>query len=218
MNNVSPLTASDPAATTTSVAATLARYYHWHAPLYDATRWSFLFGRAALIDAIAERQQPQRILEIGCGTGSNLLQLRRKFPTATLMGVDLSADMLARARRKLADDSMPVALMQWRYDQPLLLRYHFDLVLFSYCLSMMEPGWEAAIQAALEDLRPGGLLAVVDFHDTPSANFRRWMACNHVHMTGQLLPYLQVHCHPILRHVQPAYRGIWRYFSFLGAT
>ena len=30
-------------------AAALTRYYRWHAPLYDATRWSFLFGRAALI-------------------------------------------------------------------------------------------------------------------------------------------------------------------------
>jgi hypothetical protein len=37
---------------------------------------------------------------------------------------------------------------------------------FSYCLSMIDPGWQQALDAALCDLQPGGLLAVVDFHDT----------------------------------------------------
>lgn len=201
-------------------ASTLAHYYRWHAPLYDATRWSFLFGRVALLNAIAKQRQLGRILEIGCGTGSNLLWLQRKFPTATLVGVDLSAEMLARARHKLTRNGIPVpvTLLQWRYDQPLLWGHKFDLVLFSYCLSMMEPGWPAAVQAALEDLRPHGLLAVVDFHDTPHASFQCWMRCNHVHMTGQLLPYLERHCHPLMRNVQSAYRGSWRYFSFIGAN
>ena len=61
-------------------AAALTRYYRWHAPLYDATRWSFLFGRAALIRGIALHRRPRRILEVGCGTGANLLRLSRWFP------------------------------------------------------------------------------------------------------------------------------------------
>ncbi|MGB4876086.1 MAG: class I SAM-dependent methyltransferase, partial [Candidatus Competibacter sp.] len=76
-------------------AAALTRYYRWHAPLYDATRWSFLFGRAALIRGIALHRRPRRILEVGCGTGANLLRLSRWFPDADITGLDLSADMLA---------------------------------------------------------------------------------------------------------------------------
>ena len=82
----------------TADTATLTRYYRWHARLYDATRWSFLFGRTALIRAIAADSQPRRILEIGCGTGSNLLYLHRQFPDAAITGLDLSADMLPEFR------------------------------------------------------------------------------------------------------------------------
>lgn len=68
-------------ATPADHTAVLSRYYRWHARLYDATRWSFLFGRAALIRSIAGfRAPPRHILEIGCGTGSNLLRLARQFP------------------------------------------------------------------------------------------------------------------------------------------
>jgi S-adenosylmethionine-diacylgycerolhomoserine-N-methlytransferase len=196
--------------------AALTRYYRWHARLYDATRWSFLFGRTALIRAIAADAQPRRILEIGCGTGSNLLHLGRQFPDATVTGLDLSADMLTQARRKLAAHPTRIKLIQWRYDQPLNREPGFDLIVFSYCLSMINPGWEQALESAQRDLQPGGRLAVVDFHDTGFAEFRRWMGINHVRMDGHLLPRLTALCPPVVQTVQNAYGGGWRYFRFIG--
>ena len=197
-------------------AAALADYYRWHARLYDATRWSFLFGRSALIRAITGRCQPASILEIGCGTGSNLLRLRRRFPDAAITGLDLSTDMLVQARRKLAQRASAVTLLQQRYDRPLSAEPAFDLIVFSYCLSMIDPGWQQALDAALGDLQPGGLLAVVDFHDTRFSGCRRWMGFNHVRMDGHLLPYLTAHCQPIEQQVKAAYGNAWRYFSFIG--
>jgi S-adenosylmethionine-diacylgycerolhomoserine-N-methlytransferase len=200
------------------MTAALSRYYRWHARLYDATRWSFLFGRAALIRSIALLAPPPRnILEIGCGTGSNLPRLVRRFPEAAVTGLDLSADMLARARRKLERGQLPVTLLEQRYDRPLYPEPVFDLILFSYCLSMIDPGWEQAVEAALRDLRPGGWLAAVDFHDTPFAGFRRWMGVNHVRLDGHLLPYLNARCAPVARTtLRDAYGGGWRYFTFIG--
>ena len=204
-------------ATPVEHTAVLSRYYRWHARLYDATRWSFLFGRAALIQSIARLSPPpRRILEIGCGTGSNLLHLRRQFPDAALVGLDLSSDMLARARRKLAAHPARITLLQWRYDQPLYLEPTFDLIVFSYCLSMINPGWERALDAALRDLRPNGLLAAVDFHDTRFTGFQRWMGVNHVRMDGHLLPRLNALCPPVAQTLRAAYGGGWRYFRFIG--
>ena len=198
-------------------AAVLRRYYRGHARLYDATRWSFLFGRAALIRALARVSPPPRhILEIGCGTGSNLVRLARQFPEAAVTGLDLSADMLARARRKLERDQLLATLLQQRYDRPLYPEPVFDLIVFSYCLTMINPGWERAVEAALRDLRPGGRLAVVDFHDTPFAGFRRWMGVNHVRMDGHLLPSLNARCLPVAQTLGTAYGGAWRYFMFIG--
>ncbi|HPF59129.1 MAG TPA: methyltransferase domain-containing protein [Candidatus Competibacteraceae bacterium] len=197
--------------------AALARYYRWHARIYDATRWSFLFGRNALIRALAsDVNLPRNILEIGCGTGGNLLRLARQFPEAAVTGLDLSADMLARARRKLEARQLPVTLLQQCYDWPLYPEPVFDLIVFSYCLSMMNPGWNRALASAMRDLRPGGRLAVVDFHDTRITGFRRWMGMNHVRMDGHLLPGLNTLCQPVTTALHKAYGGGWRYFHFIG--
>jgi ubiquinone/menaquinone biosynthesis C-methylase UbiE len=51
----------------------LRGYYRLHSKIYDATRWSFLFGRHRLIELVASHKTPTRILEVGCGTGTNLV-------------------------------------------------------------------------------------------------------------------------------------------------
>ena len=54
-------------------------YYRFHAGIYDATRWSFLFGRKTLLYNLPVRTDiPQSLLEVGCGTGHNLRLLARR--------------------------------------------------------------------------------------------------------------------------------------------
>ena len=201
-------------------AATAARgvedYYRLHARIYDATRWSFLFGRSALIRNIGAHCHPRRVLEVGCGTGKNLRALRRAFPRAQLTGVDLSSDMLGVAARKLRPLAGSTTLVHRSYEQPLDTCEPFDVVVFSYALSMFNPGWDRALECAAADLAPGGLLAVVDFHASPLAWFRRWMSLNHVRMEAHLLPAIAGHFDPVAQHVCSAYAGVWSYFTFLG--
>jgi S-adenosylmethionine-diacylgycerolhomoserine-N-methlytransferase len=197
-------------------AARMEQYYRVHAAIYDATRWSFLFGRGAIVQYIAQAITPTTILEIGCGTGHNLLTLHRAFPAATLVGIDAAPSMIARAQRRLGTNIKHVVLVPQVYDQPLRPQRPFDVVLCSYSLTMINPGWDAVITHAVADLRPGGVLAVVDFHDSPVQAFKRWMGVNHVRMDGHLLPVLAAHVIPQRQEVRAAYGGLWRYLSFIG--
>ncbi len=196
----------------------LERYYRWHAGIYDLTRWSFLRGREALVRWAAARLTPARILEVGCGTGKNLAHLGRLFPQARLWGVDLSADMLAVARKKLQGLADRLTLIQAAYDQPVAAEPSFDLVVFSYSLSMFNPGWEEAIAAASRDLAPGGACAAVDFHDSNSPILKHWLALNHVRLDGHLLPGLKSRFPDHEAFIRPAFAGMWSYFLFLGGV
>ena len=49
--------------------------------IYDATRKYFLFGRDRLIAAL-DVPVNGTVLEVGCGTGRNLIQVARRYPTA----------------------------------------------------------------------------------------------------------------------------------------
>lgn len=198
-----------------AAGAAVEKYYRFHSRIYDATRWSFLFGRSALMENFADAP-PRRILEVGCGTGRNLVELARRFPSAQITGVDLSSPMLDLARRKTLSFGPRVQLRHQAYPAPLSDPPAYDLMLFSYALTMFNPGYDTAIAAAHRDLAPGGRIAVVDFHDSRFGFFERWMGMNHVRMNGQLRPLLQSLFTPTTDRLCPAYAGLWRYLLFVG--
>jgi S-adenosylmethionine-diacylgycerolhomoserine-N-methlytransferase len=193
-------------------------YYRWHAHFYDATRWAFLFGRARLIQMAGETLLPRRILEVGCGTGKNLVELARTFPDAEIVGLDLSEEMLGKARKKIEVYGPRVSLQQRVYDAPISAGDPFDLIVFSYCLTMINPGYAEVIRVSMKDLAPAGHVAVVDFHDSRFGWFRRWMGVNHVRMEGQVLDALRgagLKLQPC--ELRSAYGGLWRWFACLAA-
>jgi S-adenosylmethionine-diacylgycerolhomoserine-N-methlytransferase len=194
----------------------LAGYYRLHSKFYDLTRWSFLFGRSSLVQRITKEKVPDRILEVGCGTGTNLAGLANAFPTAELFGLDLSEDMLQKAASKLASHGARTRFLHQAYNEPVRNGQPFDLILFSYSLSMFNPGWEQALDAAGEDLSESGIVAVVDFHNTPFDFFARWMAMNHVRLGSHLLEGLRERFKPLYDQSRAAWLGVWRYFQFIG--
>jgi S-adenosylmethionine-diacylgycerolhomoserine-N-methlytransferase len=194
----------------------IERYYRLHAGIYDLTRWTFLLGREALVREAGASSAPARILEVGCGTGKNLVHLGRQFPQAGLWGLDLSGDMLAVAQKKLQKFAPRLNLVQAAYDRPVGAEPSFDLVVFSYALSMFNPGWDEALAAASRDLVPGGAIAVVDFYDSGLPLFKRWMGLNHVRLDGHLLPGLKNRFPSHQATIRPAFGGIWSYFRFSG--
>jgi len=206
-----------PSPATDSTPLPVEGYYRWQSIIYDSTRWSFLFGRSALLQQVSRQTAPKRILEIGCGTGRNLAEIARRFPHAELCGLDVSADMLALTEKKLAPVADRVSLLRQRYDAPVQAG-GFDLVLCSYALTMFNPGWQEALRCAALDLAPGGLFALVDFHHSRHPWFRRWMGVNHVRMDGHLQPELQRLFPPTTHQVHTAYGGLWEYLIYIGKS
>lgn len=190
----------------------LVSYYRWHSLAYDWTRWAFLFGRSELVNLLAGHIRPKRILEVGCGTGTNLLRLARAFPEAEIVGLDLSEDMLNLARKKTAPYRSRVSLCKGAYQEPVNAGAPFDCIVFSYCLSMINPGFAQVLAICRQDLDSTGIVAIVDFHDTRFAWFRRWMGLNHVRMDRQILSELQAsRMHLPQLGIRPAYGGWWQW-------
>lgn len=194
----------------------LSQYYRFQSRIYDLTRWSFLFGRARIIRELPfAKGEPLRILEVGCGTGRNLVPLARRFPKAKITGIDLSADMLAVASKKIAIFDGRVSTVHGAFG-PDVFDEVFDVILFSYCLTMVNPGWKELIHLAKLSLKRGGVIAVLDFYDSALPCFKRHMAGHHVRMEAHLLPVLSRYFRVKKVKVRRAYGGVWRWFYYVG--
>ncbi len=135
--------------------------------VYDATRKYYLLGRDRLVAGL-DVPPGGAVLELGCGTGRNLLFAARRFPQARLYGLDISEAMLETARQNLRSELREERVVLAAGDatsfdaEQLFGRAKFDRVYFSYALSMI-PDWEKALSMAVDCIAIGGSLHIVDF-------------------------------------------------------
>lgn len=164
--------------------------YRHQRHIYDASRKFYLLGRDRMIDGLAP-PPGGTILEIGCGTGRNLIQIARAYPGRACFGLDVSAEMLATARQSVAKADLAERIVLKQADatgfdpQALFGEAGFDRIVISYALSMIPP-WQGVVEEALRRLSPGGELHIVDFGDQAGlpapfkAVLNRWLALFHV--------------------------------------
>lgn len=150
-----------------SHAARMDAVYRSQRHIYDLTRKYYLLGRDRLIDDIAP-PAGGTVLEVGCGTGRNLIVAAQRWPQARFFGLDISEAMLDTARRNIAaaglDNRIVVAAADATTFDPQLLfgEAEFDRIFQSYTLSMI-PAWQDAVREAVRRLAPAGELHIVDF-------------------------------------------------------
>lgn len=141
--------------------------YKYQRYIYDATRKYYLLGRDRLVD---ELQPPDGglVLEVGCGTGRNLIQAARRYPKARFVGFDISSAMLETAQTSIDRAGLASQIKVAQGDatafdlERMFGESHADRVFISYTLSMIPP-WRAVLPQALEAVAPGGRLHIVDF-------------------------------------------------------
>ncbi|TIT48519.1 MAG: class I SAM-dependent methyltransferase [Mesorhizobium sp.] len=141
--------------------------YRWQRHIYDLTRKYYLLGRDRLIAGL-DVPPGGTVLELGCGTGRNIILAARAYPDARFFGLDISAEMLETAGKAIDREGLSDRVMLARGDatdfdaKALFGKGRFDRVFVSYSLSMI-PGWEKTVSAALAALAPTGSLHIVDF-------------------------------------------------------
>ncbi len=158
--------------------------------IYDLTRKYYLLGRDRLIEEL-DVPDGGSVLEIGCGTGRNLVLTARRYPHARCFGIDLSSQMLKSAGASVEKARLRGRIRLGRADaaafdpQAIFGAGKFDRVFISYSLSMIPP-WREALAQAITVTAPGGCLHVVDFGGQQQlphwfgVMLRRWLAKFHV--------------------------------------
>jgi S-adenosylmethionine-diacylgycerolhomoserine-N-methlytransferase len=141
------------------------RVYRRQRHVYDLTRKFYLLGRDYLIEQL-DVPDGGDVLELGCGTGRNLIVAARRYPRARFHGVDISGEMLATARRSIAGAGLDDRVLLARADAtrfgPPVRGQRFERVFFSYSLLMI-PAWRQALGHGADLVAPGGRLSLVDF-------------------------------------------------------
>jgi S-adenosylmethionine-diacylgycerolhomoserine-N-methlytransferase len=162
------------------------RMYRRQRHIYDASRKFYLLGRDGMIADLAP-PSGGTVLEIGCGTGRNLVKIARLYPHARCFGLDVSDEMLETARRSIARAGLEgrirlAAADATCFDPKALFGVEkFDRVVISYALSMI-PGWRSVLRGAAAHLDTAGQLHIVDFgdqHGLPApfrSALKRWLA------------------------------------------
>ena len=150
-------------------ASLMDRVYRHQRYFYDATRKYYLLGRDTMIAGL-NVPEGGSVLEIGCGTGRNLVKTAKTYPNAKLYGIDISAEMLdtaqAAAKRAGIAERTKLELADATHFDPVTLFNvgSFDRIFISYAVSMI-PQWQSAIQESIRHLKPGGEMHIVDFGD-----------------------------------------------------
>jgi len=120
--------------------------HEWDAQTYDSLPLPHLGWGQRVLDRM-QLAGNERVLDAGCGTGRDGAALLERWPEVTLVGVDGSSAMIAKARERLGDRAelivadltqplpiepvdavMSVAAFHWVTDHRLLFRNLADVV------------------------------------------------------------------------------------------
>lgn len=157
------------------------------APTFDHPQIRRAFGRAApAYSAVAVLQRevesrlleqldyletpPARILDLGCGPGRAWSLLRKRYPKAHTVGVDLALPMLREARRG-ARWWRPAALLCADVQRLPIAEQSVDLLFSNLCLQWAED-LPATLAGFRRLLRPGGMLLFSTFADATLGELR----------------------------------------------
>ncbi len=132
------------------------------------------FGRRAAVDAVnrLSLSAGRRILEVGVGTGLALPHYR---PELDVVGIDLSRDMLDKARERVAKEGLSAVhgLLEMDAEAMAFEAGSFDIAVAMFTASVV-PDAKKLFAEMSRVVRPGGHLLFVN-HFAAEDGFRWWV-------------------------------------------
>lgn len=160
------------------------------APSYDRLNHILSFQIDRLwrnrVVRIVRRHTPQRILDVATGTGDLAILLARKIKGASVVGVDLSEEMLNVARRKVHSEGLDSRILLEKGDAEGLTTIasdSVDVATVAFGVRNFED-LEGGLREMHRALKPGGKIVVLEF-STPRNRLIRWVYAQYSH---HLLP------------------------------
>jgi ubiquinone/menaquinone biosynthesis C-methylase UbiE len=134
-------------------------------PLYDpiVSLMGFDSARRELISGTAV-EPVHHVLDIGCGTGTLVVELKRRYGPAQVVGLDPDPQALRRARIKAARAAVSVQLDQGFAGELPYKQDSFERVFSSFMFHHLDKQErENMLREVLRVLKPGGSFHLVDF-------------------------------------------------------
>jgi len=155
--------------------------HDWLLPLYDAFV-KLLGGEAAsktLVDQ-ATIQPGFRVLDIGCGTGTLAILIKRLHPTMDVVGLDPDPRALARAKQKARRAGISISLDQGFADELPYKNASFDRVFSTFMFHHVPlDKQEKTLSEVRRVLTPGGCFHMLDFAGSEASGYGPLARCFH---------------------------------------
>ena len=113
---------------------------------------------------LAEPQPGESVLDVGCGTGTLLIEAAKRVgPAGAARGIEPSSEMAAHARRKAAAEGVTIEVQEGSVDRLPYPDASFDVVLNTLVLHHLPTTMQrVAIGEMCRVLRPNGRMVIVD--------------------------------------------------------
>lgn len=145
-------------------------YKRW-APVYDHTFGKLSTeGRRHAVQII--NQSEGRVLEVGVGTGLSLPDYKKSLE---IVGIDLSPDMLEKARERVADENLTnvTGLHEMDASKLKFADNSFDTVAAMYLITVV-PDPDSVMKELARVCKPGGQVLLVN-HFSTDDGVRGWV-------------------------------------------
>jgi ubiquinone/menaquinone biosynthesis C-methylase UbiE len=140
--------------------------FHWLTPFYDSLlKWGM--REAAIKARLIERahiQPGQRVLDLGCGTGTLAVMIKQSVPEAQVTGLDGDKQVLSIAKTKAEQANVHIQLDHGlAYELPYP-DHSFDVVMSSLVIHHLTSEDKAhSFKEVRRILRPDGWFHILDF-------------------------------------------------------
>lgn len=134
-------------------------------PLYDPLVGLMGFDRARQeLISQANIKPYHHVLDIGCGTGTFIVTLKRQYGPAQVVGLDPDPKALTRAKHKVRRAAVSVQLDQGFADELPYNNHSFDRVFSSFMFHHLEGAErQKTLNEVVRVLKPGGSFHFLDF-------------------------------------------------------